>query len=121
MRDDWDEVMADLSDRFEAILPPEHRTAKYERSQKWQASDGWIIGYTTTRVIDSKHDGKFLVFAYQPYGKGARTNPTQWKLSYERSYSKRNAARHRALELFGKHDPAWQARRDAHKDHLEGK
>lgn len=103
---DWDSLM----DRYEAILPKEERTAKYAHAKQWQAADGWIVGYTTTRVVDSKHDGKFLVFAYRPFGKGARTNPTRWKMAYERSFSKRNAARSRALEIFGQHDPEWLAR-----------
>lgn len=92
--------------RVEAALPKEMRTAKYERMQQWQAEDGWIIGYTTTRVVDSKHDGKFLVVAYRPYGKGSRSGKAKrWKIDYERSFAKRKDARNRAMTLYRQHSP----------------
>lgn len=98
-----------LMSRFEATLPKENRTAQYERMAQWNAEDGWIVGYTTTRVVNSEHDGKFLVAAWKPFGPGARTSPTRWKLAYERSFTKRNLARARALRLLAQHSPKWAA------------
>jgi hypothetical protein len=99
-----------LMDRFESALPKAQRTTKYRTAARWQAEDGWIIGYTTSRCVDGPHDGKFLVFAYRPYGPGARTDPATWRITYERSFAKRRAAKARALVLLGKHSPKWKAR-----------
>jgi hypothetical protein len=77
---------------------------------QWRAEDGWIIGYTTSRIVGGPHAGKFLVQAFRPYGKGARTNPGQWRVVYEREYATRKSAKARALVLYGQHSPKWKAR-----------
>lgn len=78
--------------------------------RQWHAEDGWIIIYTTSRVKGGPHNGKFVVQALRPYGKGARTNPDRWREAYRRQFSTRKAAKARALDLYAKHSPKWAAR-----------
>lgn len=78
---------------------------KYERARWWrQCKDGWRIAYTTTRAVGGKHDGKFVVMAYKPYGRGARSDPHQWELVYHRGFVKRNSARDRSIALWKQHE-----------------
>lgn len=77
----------------------------------WEAEDGWIISYTTGRVKGGPHDGKFVVQALKPFGKGARTDPQRWVETYRRQFSTRKAAKARAVALYAKHSPKW-AKRD---------
>lgn len=77
---------------------------KVERQALWQCKDGWLAGYTTTRVVGGPHDGKFLVMAYKPVGKGARSGKAEeFVMVYERSFVKRKDAKARAMELWEKH------------------
>lgn len=81
---------------------------RVERSQQWRCEDGWIIEYTTTKVIGGPHDGKFLVQVFKPVGKGARKGKArEWVADYARAFSKRNLAKARAVELYRKHSPLW--------------
>jgi hypothetical protein len=69
----------------------------------WRCGDGWIVGYTTERVTGGPHDGKFVAMAFKPYGKGARTDPQQWKRVYTRAFAKRKTARARAEAMYDQH------------------
>lgn len=83
------------------------------RSAEWEAEDGWLIGYSTTRISGGKYDGKFVVTAHRPYGQGSRSGRgkvQRWELDYVRAFSTRKAAKARALQLYGKHSPRWAAR-----------
>jgi hypothetical protein len=106
-REDMREMSAQLNRALERMGYGPGRAAQAH----WQAEDGWIIGYTTSRIVGGPHAGKFLVQAFRPYGKGARTNPSQWRVVYEREYATRKAAKARALVLYGQHSPKWAARR----------
>jgi hypothetical protein len=72
---------------------------------QWRAEDGWLIVYTTTRVQDGPHDGKFVTLAYKPVGPGARTKPREWRCVYKRAFSTRKAAKARAVKLYYDHSP----------------
>lgn len=81
------------------------------RQTMWEAEDGWLIGYTTSRIVGGgSRAGRFAAFAYRPIGKGARTDPTRWKQTYFRLFSQRKSAKARALAMFRKHSPRWDAR-----------
>jgi hypothetical protein len=83
------------------------------RSTEWEAEDGWLIGYSTTRVKGGVLDGKFLVTAHRPKGKGSRSGrgkAAYWELHYARAFATRKAAKARALQLYRQHSPRWAAR-----------
>ncbi len=85
---------------------------RMERKRQSQCTDGWIVGYSTTRAEhpEGEHDGKFLVYAYKPVGEGAHSgSPSNWTCTYLRSYAKRKSAKLRAVELLADHDddPRW--------------
>jgi len=89
------------------------RDGGYERSQQWLCEDGWIVEYTTTKVEGGPHDGKYVVMAYKPYGKGARggrKTAQQWKRTYIRGFAKRKSARARAEALYWPHNPTRAAK-----------
>lgn len=81
------------------------------KSTGWRCEDGWIVEYTTERLKHSstrpQDNGKFIVSVFKPYGKGARTDPNQWRRVYWRAFSKRKSARKRAMELYMQHSPEW--------------
>lgn len=107
MSDQWHDVSPDLQARLAAAWNM-YRTETeggYERAQHWNCEDGWYVIYTTTKMKGGPHDGKYAVAAYKPIGKGARTNPTQWKRVYLRSFVKRKDARSRALDIWWQHSP----------------
>lgn len=83
---------------------------------QWQAEDGWIISYTTSRVEGGPHDGRFVTQALRPFGPGARTNPTQWREVYRRQFATRKAAKARAEQLYRQHSPKYAARMTARGD-----
>lgn len=84
-----------------------------DRIQEWEAEDGWLISYSTARIKGGPFDGKFVVTAHKPYGKGARGGRgkvERWVLAYTRSFVTRRAAKARALQLYRKHSPKFAAR-----------
>jgi hypothetical protein len=86
---------------------------RVEHQREWACEDGWYVFYTTSKVIGGSHDGKFLVQAFKPVGKGSRSGKgkaEQWVEAYSRAFVKRQAAKNRALELFAQHSPKWAAR-----------
>lgn len=77
----------------------------------WDCEDGWIIGYTTTRVQGGPNHDQFVVLAYRPTGRGARSGkPSSWKISYRRGFATRKTAKRRALQLYYRHSPKRAAR-----------
>jgi hypothetical protein len=97
-------------DTFAPIFMPDGH------AKQWMvtAEDGWLVAYTTERVQGSRSwDGKFVVMAYKPVGKGARggrAKAESWKRVYARPYATRKAARARAYDLLAIHSPRWFAR-----------
>jgi len=94
------------------ILGPEldriHGTAA---QQTWTAEDGWLIGYTTSRVEGGPHHGRFVTMTYKPTGAGARSgNAERWERTYVRAFATRKAAKARALALYRQHSPKWDAK-----------
>lgn len=72
----------------------------------WECEDGWHVAYTTTKVQGGPYDGKYLVQAFRPVGKGARTGKAEtWEQAYARAFVKRKMAKERATELYFKHSP----------------
>ena len=56
----------------------------------WECKDGWIVGYTTSRVLRGPHVGKFVTVAYKPIGKGARSGTADLhQMVYERAFTNR--------------------------------
>lgn len=89
------------------------REGGYERSQTWLCEDGWLIEYTTTPMVGGPDDGKFVVLAFKPVGKGSRggaDTATSWQRTYMRAFAKRKTARARAETLFYRHSPERAAR-----------
>jgi len=95
--------------RIEAAMPaPDGRV---ERQAQWVAEDGWIIGYTTTRVRGGPFGGRFAVLAYKPVGPGARTRKaSRFERVYFRGFATRRAAKGRAEQLYRRNSPRWAAR-----------
>lgn len=86
---------------------------------QWIAEDGWIIIYTTSRVVDGPHDGKFVTQLMKPTGKGARTGTaTRFVESYRRAFATRKAAKKRAVALYAQHSPTWAARNQSYLERL---
>lgn len=102
---DFERVLA----RIEAAMPaPDGRVG---RQAQWVAEDGWIIGYTTTRVRGGPFGGRFAVLAYKPVGPGARTGRAScFERVYFRGFATRRAAKARAEQLYRRHSPRWAAR-----------
>lgn len=76
------------------------------RQTEWLCRDGWLVGYTTSRIRHGRNDGKFAAFAFKPIGKGARggrRTATSWKRVYFRAFAKRKTARARAEQLYHQH------------------
>lgn len=83
---------------------------------QWLCEDGWMVSYTTGRVVGGPHAGKFLIQAFKPVGKGARggrETAQEWVESYRREFATRKAAKRRAEALYARHSPTWAA----HADH----
>lgn len=103
-----------IEEAMEPILREQHGAAP---QSQWTAEDGYVVMYTTGRVIGGPHDGKFLTQLFKPMGKGARTGKAQnWVECYRRQFSTRKAAKKRAIELYREHSPKW-----AEKHPAEGK
>lgn len=81
------------------------------RQQTWSCPDGWLVSYTTEPVrwsAGGRYDGKFVVMAYKPVGKGARSGrgkASRWVRVYIRAYTKRKTARARAEAIYTQHSP----------------
>ena len=63
----------------------------------WEC-DGYMFCWTT----EKDRSGKYYAFTYRPYGKGARTNPTRWKLTQKTAFAKRRIAKARAYDRLVK-------------------
>jgi hypothetical protein len=104
-------VGRDILAEFEAIEMA--RVGGYSSSQQWLCEDGWIIEYTTSKVVGGPHDGKYAVMAFKPYGKGARggrKTARNWQRTYIRGFAKRKSARARAEVLYWRHNPTRAAK-----------
>lgn len=102
---DRSEVGRAILDRIEEDA---RRRDGVAREALWQAEDGWVIAYTTSRVQGGPHDGKFLARALRPGGKGARSgNPEYVKETYRREFASRKSAKKRAVQMFAQHSPRW--------------
>lgn len=109
---DMSAELARALDRMDIDYAP---LGRVEHQQYWLAEDGWQIAYTTSKVIGGPHDGKFLVQAFRPVGKGARGGrgkAEEWVEAYSRAFTKRKDAKARALKLYGDHSPKWRARQN---------
>lgn len=102
------EAAARIAARLEPYLRQRDGAA---RQATWEAEDGWLIVYTTTRIEGGPHAGRFATMAYRPTGKGARTgNASEWARVYLRAFATRKAARARAEALYYRHSPKAAAR-----------
>lgn len=89
---------------------------RVEHQQEWICEDDWRIFYTTSKVIGGPYDGKFLVQAFRPVGKGARSGKAEtWEEAYSRAFAKRNVAKARAMKIYGEHSPKWAERNKGEK------
>jgi hypothetical protein len=105
-----DGVLARINQQYERAMREQDGAA---RQQMWTAEDGWVISYTTSRIVGGPHAGKFLTQAYRPVGEGARGGrgkAQEWVESYRRQFATRKAARARADALYRQHSPEWAAR-----------
>lgn len=87
--------------RFDYTDPTVNEAA---RIALWQCPDGWVVGYTTSRVERGPDTGRFVTVAYKPFGPGARSGTSeQIVMTYERAFTTRKAAKARAEALYVKH------------------
>lgn len=101
LSDDWSRARAAAGDEGTA------------RFAEWEAEDGWLVSYTTSRVDGGEFSGRFLVIAHRPVGPGARSGrgaAGTWRLAYSRAFATRRAAKARAVALYRQHSPRWDAR-----------
>lgn len=83
------------------------------RFAEWEAEDGWLVSYTTSRIVGGVFDGRYLVTAHRPTGTGSRSGrgrAQHWTLAYSRAFATRKAAKARAVTLYRQHSPKWAAR-----------
>jgi hypothetical protein len=100
-----------FAELMRGLIGSSNSTAGSARQCQWQAEDGWLIVYTTSRVEGGEYHGKFLAMAYRPEGKGARSGkPTQWTIAYRRPFATRKTAKARATALYYRHSPRAAAR-----------
>jgi hypothetical protein len=78
------------------------------RQCQWQAEDGWLIVYTTSRVEGGPDHGKFVAMAYKPNRRGKAA--TSWHRVYSRAFATRKAAKARATTMYYQHSPKARAR-----------
>lgn len=91
--------------RLEALLPtiPEtplpgekmHPAASSGRRRHWQCEDGWRCGYTTTKIVGGKFDGKFAAYITNLHGDKAS----------EVYFKTRREAKAAAMAAFYWHSP----------------
>lgn len=86
------------------------------RLTEWLCEDGWIVTYSTTRVVGGPPAirDKYVVMLHKPVGKGARggrRTAQSWQRTYMRGFAKRKTARARAEALYWQHNPTRAARR----------
>lgn len=72
------------------------------RQAQWECEDGWIVIYTTSRVVGGKHDGSFIAQLLRPEKGG-------WVQDDRRVCDKRSEAKARAIGWFRTHSPRWDA------------
>lgn len=103
--------MTDNMDRIERRIAQAMDSIYRERDgvapqAQWRCDDGWVVMYTTGRVVGGPHDGKFLTVLYKPVGPGARTNQAnEWREAKRVQSSTRKTARARAERWFYEHSP----------------
>ena len=105
--EDWDSAAAAASARLSAMFEGYFRARDGEAQQTfWQCDDGWIVGYTTGRIVGGPYDGKFATFGYKPRGKGARSGDPEngWERVYYVKAATRKLAKQRAERLWDKHN-----------------
>lgn len=105
--DEWDAAAEAATRRVRELLGNRFTSpdGEVERQRLWQTDTGWIVGYTTTKVMGGPHDGKYATMAYKPLGKGARSGEPEngWERVYFKGAAKRRVAKDRALRLHNQH------------------
>lgn len=89
-------------EQFARVYSPEGLA----RTCTWQAEDGWLVSYTTSRIRAGRLDGLFAVMLYAPRGKGAHSGGGErWeRVKLERCDTRREA-KERALAYYYEHSP----------------
>lgn len=86
-------------------MPSRHGRARHTL---WRTcADGWVVGYTTERIVGGEHDGKYATLVYKPIGRGARggrKTATQWELVKQQPAATRKLARARGVKLWKQHE-----------------
>ena len=77
------------------------------RQAQWEAEDGWIVIYTTTRVQGGPHHGSFLAQLFRPE-RGKREG--QYTQVDRRVCETRREAKARAVKWYREHSPKWNAK-----------
>ena len=90
------------------LMPPEmraewiameNRRVGTARQAMWTAGDGYVIAYTTSRIVGGPFAGRFAVMAYRRSARARTGKAGEWKRCYYRGFSTRKAARARAAGL----------------------
>jgi hypothetical protein len=82
----------------------------------YTCEDGWVVYRSTAPALSGKHEGKYVVAAYKPVGKGARggrKTAQEWTMVYDRGFRLRRQAKDRAVSIWREHSPKWDARHPA--------
>jgi hypothetical protein len=86
-------------------LLPDKSKYGYSKNAQWKCEDNYLVLYSTGALYDSingEHDGKYACAVYKP---NSRKKPTEWKMVYWRTFSKRKLARKYAEKYYYKHSP----------------
>jgi hypothetical protein len=103
-----DESLKEISAQLSAVLNRmEAERVGTARQSLWTAEDGWLVGYTTSRIVGGPFNGKFATMVYKPVlphsGQG-------WERVYYVAASTRKLAKSRAIKHYAKHSPKWAKR-----------
>jgi hypothetical protein len=104
------EVAVNIEAMIGSWLMPGKSKYGYAKHVMWRCEDNYMVLYTTEAIhdsIDGKHDGKYACMVYRPL---KRKNPSDWKMVYWRTFSKRKTAKQYALKHYYKHSPKRAAR-----------
>ena len=77
------------------------------RQSLWTAEDGWLVGYTTSRIVGGPFDGKFATMVYKPV---LPYSGAGWERVYYVKAATRKLAKSRALRKYAEHSPKWRKR-----------
>ena len=76
------------------------------RQAQWNTEDGWVVMYTTSRVVGGKHAGTFIAQSFRP----DRKHKGEYIQDVRMICDTRAAAKKWATRWYREHSPKWDAK-----------